>query len=96
MSTGRALLTFSISSCVVLSALESEFGCHPEVSVGTGFDGDTFILAVECSDTAMAVWEVRATVLTFDPDSMLCRQASAQAGISTAEGVSVVVSAEPA
>lgn len=95
MSSGRLLLTFSISSYLLLSALEVELGFHRAVSLGTGFDGKTFILTVECSDAELAVWEIRATVLTFDPGSMLCRQVAARMAASTVETAPLRANAEP-
>lgn len=71
MSAYRTLLTFSLSSHTALMNLEREFGCHPDVTTGTNSDGTAFVLAVEYPDTAAAEWEVRVTVLTFDPESKI-------------------------
>lgn len=75
-----AMLTFSVSSYSNLMMLECEFRCHEDVITGSSFDGESFILAVECPNTAAIVWDVRITVLTFDPEATICRQASPPGG----------------
>lgn len=72
--SGRMLLMFSVSSLVVLAQLEQELTNRPELTTGTSHDADTFILAVECPDTALAVWRVRTVVATCDPESTIRQQ----------------------
>lgn len=69
---GRTMLTFSVSSYVLLTQLGQEFACHEDVTADSSFDGETFTLAIECADTAAMVWEVRVLVLTFDKESAFC------------------------
>lgn len=82
MSAYRTLLAFSLSSHTALMNLEREFYYHPDVTTATNSDGTTFALAVEYPDTATAEWEVRGTVLTFDPDSTIHWQNSQPTGES--------------
>lgn len=70
----RTMLTFSVSSYILLTQLEQEFTCHRDVSAGISYDGEAFILVIECDDSAVTAWDVRMLVQTFDPDSTLCRQ----------------------
>ncbi len=70
------ILMFSVSGRDVLIRLEQEFKHHIGVRTGISCDDQTFILAVECADTARSIWDVCVTVLTSDVDASFGRRIS--------------------
>jgi succinate dehydrogenase/fumarate reductase flavoprotein subunit len=65
----RITLVFTVGGPQIQQDLLNEFSLHHDV-VATGDErNDAYLLRVETSDAAGAVWEVRATIGMFDDNA---------------------------